>query len=111
MVYRELTSLTNDEIRFIVNDIFHPKKITNIKRYKKTNCITCDITTTWDGDEGEDDIEIVDEVELKTPSFIEKGIHVDFSLASDDYLKWKQYCLAKGCFAYIKDNPYLEIEE
>jgi len=31
MKYREFLSLTNDEIKFILNDIFHPKKIGRIK--------------------------------------------------------------------------------
>lgn len=45
MKYREFLSLTDEEIRFILTDIFHPIKIENIQRDKEFNEITADITT------------------------------------------------------------------
>lgn len=35
MKYREFLDLTDDEIKQIITDIFHPVKIENIERYKK----------------------------------------------------------------------------
>ena len=32
---------------------------------------------------------------------------IDFSVSSDDVHMWKQFCLAKGCFSLLKDNPFL----
>jgi len=34
MKYREFLSLTNDEIKFILNDIFHPKKLEELNEIK-----------------------------------------------------------------------------
>lgn len=45
MRYREFLSLTDNEIRFILTDIFDPVKIENIKRYSNPDRITAEITT------------------------------------------------------------------
>lgn len=105
--YREFLDLTDDEIKFILIDIFHPVKIENINRSAAWNEITVDITTGgWD--DGEDDnMEITDEITLSLPRGDNCGIQVDFSLNKDDILKYKQFLLAKGCNYLLKDNPYL----
>lgn len=106
MEYRDFMDLTNEEIKFIVNEIFHPKKITNIKKSKKWNRFTCDITTGgWDDGETKD-FEVTDELELEMPNGRSNGIHIDFSINAEDTTKWKQYLLAKGCNELLKDNPY-----
>ena len=107
MNYREFLNLTDDEIRFIVNDIFSPAEISNIQRHITSNTITCDITTGgWDNRE-EAAFEITDELELGMPSTMNCGINVDFSISVDDITKWKKFLLAKGCNELLKDNPYL----
>lgn len=98
--YREFLNLTDEEIEFIINDIFHPVKVDNIQRDKDFNEITADITTTWN--DGEENFNVTDEIEL-TPN----TINVDFSIANNDIYKWKQFLLAKGCNVLLKDNPYL----
>lgn len=99
--YREFLNLTDEEIEFIINDIFHPVKVDNIQRNKDFNEITADITTTWN--DGEENFNVTDEITLTT-----KKIIVNFSLTKNDLLKWQQFLLAKGCDYRLKDNPYLE---
>lgn len=99
--YRKFLNLTDEEIEFIINDIFHPVKVDNIQRDKDFNEITADITTTWN--DGEENFNVTDEITLTT-----KKIIVNFSLTKNDLLKWQQFLLAKGCDYRLKDNPYLE---
>lgn len=87
MLYREFLSLSDEEITFIVNDIFHPKRIENIDRDTELNEITCDITTIWKGDEGEDDFEVTDELTLRLPECNAHSLSVDFSVNKDDIIK------------------------
>ena len=104
--YREFLDLTDEEIKFILTEIFHPVKIENIQRDKTYNEFTVEITTGWN--EGEkDEFEITEEIALKMPSFYSCGLEVDFQLKREDELKWKQFLLAKGCDYRLKDNPYL----
>lgn len=42
---RDFLTLTDEEIRFIVQKIFDPVKIENIQRDEDCQEITCDITT------------------------------------------------------------------
>lgn len=98
--YREFLNLTDEEIKFILNDIFHPIKVDNIQRDEEFNEITADMTTIWN--DGVDDFHVTDEIEL-TPN----TINVDFSITNNDIYKWKQFLLAKGCNVLLKDNPYL----
>jgi hypothetical protein len=107
MEYREFLSLTDYEIKQIVNDIFNPVKIENINRNSEYNEITCDITTGgWDDGESSD-FEVTDTLELKMPTVNNCGLSIDFSLNKDDIRKWKQFLLAKGCNELLRDNPYL----
>ena len=103
MKYREFLDLTDDEIRKIVTDIFHPVKIENIKRYKKWNNFTIDITTDGWGDGEGGTMEITDNIELTMDD-----ISVDFHVEPEDKWKWQQFLLAKGCNKLLKDNPYLD---
>lgn len=102
MIYREFLSLTDEEIIFILNDIFHPVKIENIQRNTDWNTIDADMTTNgWD--DGEDNnIEITDEITLNL-----NDIDTPFSQDRTDVIQWKKYLLAKGCNSLLKDNPYL----
>lgn len=107
MKFREFLSLTDEEIEFIVHDIFNTEKIENIRRDEEWKEITCDITTEgWnDGEEG--NFSVTDELTLKMPTLTNCGIQIDFSIDGDDMRKWRQFCLAKGCNDYLKDNQYL----
>ena len=111
MKYREFLDLTDNEINFILTDIFNPVKIENIQRHPEWNTITVEMTTDgWDIGDSEE-IEITDEVTLSMPIAADCGIQIYCALDSNDYLKWKQFCLAKGCNPLLKDNPYLDKKE
>lgn len=106
--YREFLSLTDEEIKFILTEMFNPTKIENIERDKEWNKITVEMTTGgWDDGEG-GEFEIEDIITLKMPTVYDCGLEVDFSLTSEDKLKWEQFLLAKGCDYRLKDNPYME---
>lgn len=108
MKYREFLDLTDEEIYFILTDIFHPVKIENIQRDTELNEFIVDMTTGgWDDGSG-GKFEITDEIILKIPEADNCGLQVDFSLGREDSLKWKQFLLAKGCNYLLKDNPYLD---
>ena len=107
MNYREFLSLTDEEIEFIVRDIFDTVNIENIERDPIDNTITCDITTDgWSVGENEDFV-ITDTLTLSEPTPLDPGIDVDFSLDQNHIKKWRQFCIAKGCNPYLKDNSYL----
>ena len=107
MKYRKLTDLTNDEVRTIVTDIFHPKAIKNIKRHKRENYISFVITTEWYTDEKEEETTTIDdEIEFDENGFLNEPFQMD----GDDFFKLKQFLLAKGCSQYLLDNPYLKEE-
>ena len=106
--YREFLSLTDEEIKFILTEMFNPTKIVNIERDKEWNKITVEMTTGgWDDGEG-GEFEIEGIITLKMPTVYDCGLEVDFSLTSEDKLKWEQFLLAKGCDYRLKDNPYME---
>ena len=102
--YREFLSLTDEEVRFILNEIFQSVKVENIKRDKEWNEITAEMTTDgWGVEEDSDETtEITDVIELTVD-----GMNVDFSLTSEDILKYQQFLLAKGCDERLKNNPYM----
>lgn len=102
--YREFLSLTDEEVRFILNEIFQPVKVENIKRDKEWNEITAEMTTDgWGIEEDNDETtEITDTIELTVD-----GMNVDFSLTDENVLKYQQFLLAKGCDERLKNNPYL----
>lgn len=87
--YREFLSLTDEEIKFILTEMFNPTKIVNIERDKEWNKITVEMTTGgWDDGEG-GEFEIEDIITLKMPTVYDCGLEVDFSLTSEDKLKWE----------------------
>ena len=108
MRFRKLTSLTNEEIDFIVNDIFNTDSIKDIQQNEKDDTISCIITT---GGWGEDDTETLtfeDELILSIPTTTSYGLSVNFYVNNEDILKWKQFCIAKGCNYLFKNNPYIK---
>ena len=101
--YREFMDLTDDEIIFIIKDIFpYTRKVDQIERDKKHNTISCQIYIM------DEYPEFADVLDLSIPSGFDDGITThDFSLTHVEIWKWKQYLLAKGCDSRLKDNPYL----
>ena len=107
MKYRDFLTLTDDEIRFIVQEIFDPVKIENIQRDAECREIVCDITTDGWSDGETESFPIMDELILREPSAMSCGICVDFSIDASEKKKWRQFCIAKGCHPDFKDNPFL----
>lgn len=97
--YREFLDLTDEEIEFIIKEIFpYTRCVNNIERDKESNQISCDIYIM------EEYPEFGDTLDLSL-----NGIDThDFELTSKELLKWKQFLLAKGCDCRLKDNPYME---
>ena len=97
--YREFLDLTDEEIEFIIKEIFpYTRCVNNIERDKESNQISCDIYIM------EEYPEFGDTLDLSL-----NGIDThDFVLTSKELLKWRQFLLAKGCDYRLKDNPYME---
>lgn len=96
MKYREFCTLTDAEIKFIMNDIFHPIKIGEISRMS-SNEIDVDIYIM------EEEPDFADSIWL-TPD--DMGTH-DFTITNEENLKYQKFLLAKGMDIRLKDNPYL----
>lgn len=94
-----ILDLTNDEVSRIITDLFHPKKITCIKKYKREQSISCKVYTRWfseDENGKEDSVICCDEVILTNP-FTDAGLDAgEIPLRSDDFVKYKQFCFAHG---------------
>ena len=97
--YREFLSLTDEEIKYIVRDIFpYTKDINNIERDERYDIISCDIYIMEEYPEYADTLDL---------SLTDIKTH-DFTLTNGEVLKWKQFLLAKGCDYRLKNNPYME---
>lgn len=97
--YREFLDLTDEEIKFIIKDIFpYTRKVDNIKRDKKWNQMSCDIYIMEEYPNFSDTLNLSLNT-IKTHDFI---------LTDGELLKWSQFLLAKGCDHRLKDNPYME---
>lgn len=116
MKYRKITELTDDEIKFIVNEIYKPEKITRIIRLKREDIVRVRVKTRWHttDDDGKD-IYYLDSEELtfRDPFRYRNAFESDSNAYGfcycDNYEKYKKYCLAKGVCYLLKDNPYLEV--
>lgn len=91
------------------------KKVTNIKRSKKWDEITCTIYTEWEStdNDGKKVIELIpDELTLCDPfKYGEEALHVQFQLKSSDYIQLKQFCIAKSILPdWVRNNPYIKKE-
>lgn len=96
--YREFLDLTDEEITFIIKDIFpYTSRVDNIERDQRSDTISCDIYIM------EEYPDYADVLDLSL-----SGIEThDFTLTTEEEWKWKQFLLAKGCDNRLKDNPYL----
>lgn len=104
MKYREFLSLTDEEIIYIIKEIFpHTNRVDNIERVNDQNKISCNIYIMPQYPD------LPDKLRLYLPEDESESIQTcDFSLTPEELLKWEQYLLAKGCDYRLKDNPYLE---
>lgn len=101
--YREFLSLTDEEIEFILKDIFEATKVENITRNQKWNNIEVDITTQWEDPDKENGyMDVTDTITLYGYT-----IEAPFSIDIGDRWRWEQFLLSKGCNDLLKDNPYL----
>lgn len=113
---RKFISLTDDEVKQIVKDIFYTEKVTCIKRYKRDDEIHCKIYTNWEtfDDDGKKIKETIpDDVVLKNPfNYGIYSIQVPFATVDTDYDKLKQFCFAKGIYGksieWLVNNPYIK---
>lgn len=104
----KITDLSDGDIRYIVNEIFEPKKIENIVRDEELESISCDITTTWEGGEGEDDFDTEDELVMYNPFSYRSPLHPPYSLTGDDIRKYRQLCVSLGVLPdWLSDNKYI----
>lgn len=114
---KQIYDLTKEEICQIVNDLFSPKKITNIKIHKRDGSISCSIYTYWyhkDENGNEEEKEFKDNLTLRNPfdnDFYDAIEFEDNNYPTDskDLKTFKQFCYAKGILPkYLtEDNPYL----
>ena len=105
--YREFLSLTDEEVKYILTDLFHPIKIENIFRSEDFNEIYADITT--DGWESfNDDGNKVENVLIDTVILRPNSLYVDFSIYDSDLIKYKQWLFSRGVCDLLRDNPYLK---
>lgn len=115
---KSFLDLTDEEIRQVVKDIFSPKKITCIKRHKKWDEITCNISMEWTTtDDNGKEVTYVhcDELTLMNPfDHGEDAIQIPFQVTAGDYNILKSFCYAKGVYGvsikWLTDNPYLKKE-
>ena len=104
--YRKFISLTDDEIKLIIKDMFHPESINYIEKDKRYDEINVGISTKWystdkNGNEEEDLIE--DEIILG-----EDEITADFQILAKDMDLYKKFLFSLGIHDLFKDNPYLK---
>lgn len=102
MQYRKFLSLTDDEIRYIITEMFDFVTIEYI--YKNTNNNTISVFISADGWLKEDGTyERVQDKIVLTPT----NIHANFAIEENELVKYYQYLFAKGCNKLLRNNPYL----
>lgn len=99
--YRKLTDLTDEEIKFAINDIIHPESIGEIVRDYQWDTIDVEVVTDWGEDEEK-------HLLTDTITLLHNQLSVPWYDHGNDNYKWRQFLLAKGCNELLKDNPYLE---
>ena len=112
---KKFTDLSDAELKQVIYAIFSPTKITNLKRYKRDDYITCTIYTEWEttDDDGKRIPELIpDELTLMNPfEWDSEAIQVDFQVNYEDYKILKQFCFAKGVYGkaleWMFNNPYI----
>ncbi len=113
----KMYDLSDEDVKRIVDDIFSPTKITNIRRNKKTDTVSCTIYTEWEGkdEDGKKETDIIaDRVTFRNPFDYGPDDAIEFEdpnfpVDQKDLKTLMQFCYAKGIQPeYLKkDNPYL----
>lgn len=105
MKYRPITDLTDEEIKFIVNEIYEPDSFIKIVRKADYDEVLV-IVSDSDG--------YREHIHLRDPFKSGYGFQLDnntYDFDRDEHeKKFEQFCLAKGVCCWLKDNPYLEAE-
>lgn len=115
----KMYDLSDEDVKQIVDDIFSPTKINNIRRNKKTDTVSCTIYTEWEGkdEDGKKETHIIaDRVTFRNPFDCDDAIEFEDPNAPVEQKELKtlmQFCYAKGIRPeyLIKDNPYLAEEK
>lgn len=112
-----ICDLSDEDIAHIVTDMFSPKKITNIRRHKRDDYVSCNVYTEWfsKDENGKEEATVCkDEVELRNPFEYGQGAICaeGIPLNSSDYVKFKQFCFARGMRPdWMENNPYISKEK
>ena len=104
--YRKFSTLTDEEISLIVNDMFHPESINYIEKDKKYDEIKVGISTKWysKNKKNEEEEEIIEDEIILT----EDEITADFQILAKDMDLYKKFLFSLGIHDLFKDNPYLK---
>lgn len=109
----DICSLTDDEVRQIVTDMFNPARITNIRRHKREGYVSCTMYSKWtsyDENGKEDTVTCKDDVEIHDPfEYYARPITCSegFPVRAEDIIKLKQFCFSKGLMPeWMRNNPY-----
>ena len=110
--YRKFISLTDDEIKLIVKDMFHPESINYIEKDKKYDEIKVGISTKWystDNDDNEEEALSEKPLPSQGDEIIlgEDEITADFQILAKDIDLYKKFLFSLGINDLFKDNPYL----
>ena len=96
-MYKEFNSITDDEIKYIIYDIFGAK-VESINRKENNIGVVIKIK------EAEDFIE---DIIVLTENDIDA---LDFIVSGDEIYKYEQFLLARGYNSLLRNNKYLDIK-
>lgn len=109
MRFRSILDLTDEEIIFILTDVFKADKVENIRRLNVgIELVVADVTTKgWESQNMNG--EVIFETAIDEISFDYSSFHSPFlSTTETDDRKLRQFLITKGCNLLLKDNPYLK---
>ena len=114
--YRDFLSLSEEEIKRIVTDMLDAKEVTDIEYHRdgKDPFISCMVCTgPWlrkTEDEKEEIDFYRDRLELRDPwdNGEDALLLYEYDIGIEAFDKFKQFCIAKGIFPLLKDNPYMD---
>lgn len=98
MEYRDFSTITDDEIKFIINDLFDPIRIGNIDRTGINDNIIVDIFTMPNYPN------IKDTITINSGDIFSK----DFGGLKAERKLYRQYLFSLGMNEMFKDNPYMD---
>ena len=107
MQHRTFLSLTNEEIKQILTDIFMPSVIADIERDAEKEEIHCRVFLEWTTKDNYHSG--IEKVILRDP-FLRSGeaIQTEYPIDEQDIFLYEKFCMAKGINPWLEDNPYLD---